>query len=247
MSITESATVDAEEFMSRGWVRVRGGVPYDIVRRIREAVHQLVPSEPPAPWKIDSVSVYELPVLAHAVSPRVHEAVDVLVGPGRWHFAGMWGFPTRFSGPIDPFWHIDGDWFHHHLVSGQQVLTPIFFWDTIGPDDGPTLLWSGSHATVARLLASYEPEGIPGAQIASAVHEYVSRDPMQAEPATGEAGDVVLCHPFLAHSINPNGSPRPRYISNVAVHAFADMNLDEKRRTLSPVESAIVQALQSTG
>jgi hypothetical protein len=158
----------------------------------------------------------------------------------------MWGFPTRFSGSIDPLWHIDGDWFHHHLVSGQQVLTAIFFWDTVGPGDGPTLLWSGSHATVARLLASREPEGIPGAEVASAVHECMSRGRPQPEPATGEAGDVVLCHPFLAHTVNPHGSPRPRYISNVAVHAFSDMNLDEKRQALSPVESAVLQALHAT-
>jgi hypothetical protein len=240
----DSAIVDAEDFMARGWVRVRGGVPDETVRRVREAIHLLVPSEPAAPWKIETASVYELPVLAHAVGPRVRKAVDVLVGPARWHFAAMWGFPTRFSGSIDPLWHIDGDWFHHHPVSGEQVLTPIFFWDTIGPDDGPTLLGSGSHGTVARLLASREPEGIPGSEIAAAVHEHVSRDRLQAELATGEAGDVILCHPFLAHTINPNGSSRPRYISNVAVHAVADMNFDEQRRTLSPVETAIAQALQ---
>jgi hypothetical protein len=135
VSETESTIVDTDEFVSRGWVRVQAAVPHEIVRGVREVLHQLVPSEPSAPWKIESVSVYELPVLVHAISPRLREAVDVLVGPGRWHVAGMWGFPTRFSGSIDPLWHVDGDWFHHRLASGQQILTPIFFWDTVGPDD----------------------------------------------------------------------------------------------------------------
>ncbi len=243
MSGIESAVVDAEDFIERGWVRVRAGVPDEVVRGVRNAVPELVPSAPASPWKIALVSVYDLPVLAHALGPRIRKAVDALVGPGRWHFAAAWGFPTRFSGPIDPLWHIDGDWFHHRLGSGDQILTPIFFWDTVGADDGPTLLWSGSHRTVARLLASREPDGIPGSEITSAVHQHVSGHRLQVEPATGEAGDVILCHPFLAHTINPSGSSRPRYISNVAVHAFADMNFDEQRRTLSPVETAIAEAL----
>jgi hypothetical protein len=243
VSGTESAIVNPEEFMTRGWVRVRGGVPDEVLLRVRTAAPGIVPSEPAVPWRTASVPVYDLPLLARAPGPRVREAIDVLVGAGRWHLAAMWGFPTRFAGSIDPVWHIDGDWFHHHLLAGEQVLTPIFFWDSIGADDGPSLLWPGSHRIVARLLASREPEGIAGSAIASVVHEHLSRASPSPEPATGEAGDVILCHPLLAHAINPNGSVRPRYLSNVAVHAFTDLNLDETRRTLSPVEVAIVRAL----
>lgn len=75
------------------------------------------------------------------------------------------------------------------------------------------------------------------------MHGYLSRAPANATPATAEAGDVILCHPFLAHTFNPIGSSRPRYISNVAVHAFADLNLDKTAHELSPVEAAILGAL----
>lgn len=38
------------------------------------------------------------------------------------------GFPTWFPGQEHLLWHIDGDWFTHHLTSGEQVLTPMFLW-----------------------------------------------------------------------------------------------------------------------
>ena len=61
--------------------------------------------------------------------------------------------------------------------------------------------------------------------------------------ATGSAGDVFVCHPFLAHSINPVGPARARHISNVAVHGFAPLDLDEDHGQLTPVERSIAQAI----
>jgi hypothetical protein len=137
-------------------------------------------------------------------------------------------------------WHIDGDWFRHHLTSGEQVLTPIFLWDDVGPDDGPTLLAVGSHRAVARLLRDAEPEGVPGEEIGRFFHKPLHVDATTV--ATGTAGDVIICHPFLAHSVNPIGPREPRYVSNTTVHGFAQLNLDPAA-ALSPVESAIAEAL----
>jgi hypothetical protein len=138
-------------------------------------------------------------------------------------------------------WHIDGDWFRHHLLSGEQVLSPIFLWDDVSPDDGPTMLALGSHHAVARLLSDAEPEGVPGEDIGRFFHKRLQVGDTVA--ATGTAGDVIICHPFLAHSVNPIGPRGPRYISNVAVHGFAQLNLDPAAGELSPVESAIAMAL----
>lgn len=127
---------------------------------------------------------------------------------------------------------------HHHVWSGEQVLTPIFLWHDVGPDDGPTLLARGSHRQVARLLANHEPDGIPGDRIATTVHEAVTVD--DVVPATGTAGDVYICHPFLAHSFNPAGARRRRVISNVCVHGRAPIDIS---RPGTPVASAIANAL----
>ena len=155
----------------------------------------------------------------------------------------MWGFPTRLPGRFGPQWHIDGDWFTHHLTSAEQVLTPIFLWSDVGSDDSPTLLCPGSHREVARYLRDAEPDGVPGEEIGEFVHSRLRA--AETVEATGAAGDVIVCHPFLAHTINPASPRQPRYISNVAVHGIAPLNLTEKRSRSTPIESAVVAALRS--
>jgi hypothetical protein len=186
---------------------------------------------------------YDLPVLVRALTRSVRDAFDSLVGDGRWHLAANWGFPTRLPGPGGSAvgWHIDGDWFGHHLTSGEQVLSPIFLWDDVGPGDGPTFLAVGSHHAVARLLSDAEPGGVPGEEIGRFLHRRLQVSETVA--ATRTAGDVIVCHPLLAHSVNPIGPSGPRYISNIAVHGYTQLNLDPAAAELSPVESAIVVAV----
>ena len=190
--------------------------------------------------------MYDLPVLTDAATPAIRTAFDALAGANQWHLAANWGFPTRLPGTCDTLWHIDGDWFTHHVTSGEQVLTPIFLWDDVDVDDGPTLLGVGSHLRVARLLADQEPDGVPGEDIGRFVHDNVRCE--DVAPATGAAGDVFICHPFLAHTINPAGPKGPRYISNVAVHGTAPLkHKTTPSNNLTPVEIAIEHALRPGG
>jgi len=241
MPTQRSSTVDIESFITAGYVTVRGAVDERVALGIRSAAAELVPASGSLPWQLGQSSVYDMPLLLQAVTKAVRHAFDELAGVGKWHMAANWGFPTRFPGPTDALWHIDGDWFTHHVNSGEQILTPIFFWDDVGPDDGPTLLCRGSHRPVAQLLAEHEPDGIRGDQIAVLVHEAIETSDVVA--ATGSAGDVIVCHPFLAHSINPAGPPKARFISNVAVHGFTPLNTFREPPPLTPVEVAIAQAL----
>jgi hypothetical protein len=238
------STAEIASFARDGFVRVSDAVPLDVVAEVRAAAAARVPLGCTDSWFLGYASVYDLPVLVQALTPAVRDAFESLTGKGRWHLAANWGFPTRLPGPGGPAvgWHIDGDWFTHHLPSGEQVLSPIFLWDDVGPDDGPTLLAVGSHHAVARLLNDAEPEGVPGEEIGRFVNRQLPVGETVA--ATGSAGDVIICHPFLAHSVNPVGPMRPRYISNVAVHGFAALNLDASTAELLPVERAIVEALE---
>lgn len=106
-------------------------------------------------------------------------------------------------------------------------------------DGGPTLLARGTHREVARLLARREPEGIPGDRIGSTVHDAINVV-VDAVPATGTAGDVYVCHPFLAHSFNPIGPTEPRVVSNVCVHGRSAIDL---RSPSTPVDRAVANAL----
>lgn len=123
------------------------------------------------------------------------------------------------------------------------MFTPIFLWQDVGSSDSPTLLVPGSHRAVAKLIACFEPDGISGADIVSRVHTELTVDAVTE--ATGAAGDVFVCHPFLAHTINPAGPSAPRLISNVAVHGSKPLTLTGSLSDLTPVETAIAQALRS--
>lgn len=135
------------------------------MREVRRAAETLMGAAD-RPWQVGQCSVYDLPELVDAISAAVRGALDVLVGAGQWEVAANWGFPTRSAGMAGPYWHIDGDWFTHHVTSCEQVVTPIFLWGDVTSADSPTLLAVGSQAAVARLLASHEPNGVAGRDIA---------------------------------------------------------------------------------
>ena len=60
------------------------------------------------------------------------------------------------------------------------------------------------------------------------------------ELATGRAGDVFLCHPFLVHAASwPHHGDRPRIIAQPSIAIDGDLRLDAPRDELSPVARAI--------
>jgi hypothetical protein len=234
---------DAETFFTDGYVALRGAVSRDVADEVRAAAERMRPAPLQEPWWLGlASSEHDVPALKLALTPAVRDAFDGFAGHNRWRVPEHWGFPTRLPGALDPIWHIDGDWFTHHLTSPEQVLTPIFLWQDVGSNDSPTLLSPGSHLTVARLIKKFEPAGIPGSQILSVISQNISVS--EVVEATGAAGDVFICHPFLAHTINPASPDRPRVISNIAVQATGALNLDEREGALSPVEAVIASALR---
>jgi hypothetical protein len=59
--------------------------------------------------------------------------------------------------------------------------------------------------------------------------------------ATGDAGTVYLCHPFLVHAAQPHRGERPRFL---AQPPLLPIDPDDRRRgDLSPVEQATARAL----
>jgi hypothetical protein len=65
---------------------------------------------------------------------------------------------------------------------------------------------------------------------------------MTATHATGKAGDVFLCHPFIVHTATwPHRGTGPRMIAQPAVNAPAGFALDGSDP--SPVAQAILKGL----
>lgn len=224
---TVMRVVDLDEFRERGFIRIDGALPLQLAATVNTFATELVQDDG-SPWALGQATVYDFPPLAHAISPSVRQSFDLVLGTGSWFVDSNWGFPTRFHGTVEPGWHIDGDWFNHHIDSPEQVLTPIYLWHDVGDEDSPTLLMPGSHVRVAEMLLDREPDGMPGAAHLQAVHGLIEDGGDGAVPAVGSAGDVYLCHPLLAHSINPEspGAAR-RVVSNVCVHGRGRRRLDE--------------------
>jgi hypothetical protein len=63
--------------------------------------------------------------------------------------------------------------------------------------------------------------------------------------ATGEAGTVYLCHPFLVHAAQPHRGTRPRFLAQPPLLPAGPFSLNRASGVYSPVEQAIRAALQN--
>eukprot|EP01030_Chromulinospumella_sphaerica_P018524 gene18524-18391_t len=104
------------QFIADGYVRLDDAFPAAIAVTVRERLWRDLDLDPddPAGWTqpVVRLGMYSEPLfVAAANTPRLHEAFDQLVGPGRWLPCGAMGtFPIRFPSwedPGDAGWHID--------------------------------------------------------------------------------------------------------------------------------------------
>ena len=65
--------------------------------------------------------------------------------------------------------------------------------------------------------------------------------------ATGEAGTVYLCHPFLVHAAQAHHGARPRFMAQPPLLPGDPLRLDGTAGHPSPVERAITLALEENG
>jgi hypothetical protein len=87
----------------------------------------------------------------------------------------------------------------------------LFLFSDVGPDDAPTRIRKGSHAAIARELLPYDEAGATLRQLSA--DGYASTEHCEVELATGAAGTVYLCHPFLVHAAQPHQGLRPRFMA----------------------------------
>ena len=188
----------------------------------------------------------EAPFREAANTPRLRAAFDGVVGPGRWAPRTSLGtFPVRFPSPEDPGdagWHVDagyegGDgslWLN--LTSRGRALLMLFLFSTVGEDDAPTRIRVGSHLDVPRLLEPAGDAGLPSMELAEKL-EVTARRPVAL--ATGEPGDVYLCHPFLVHAAQPYRGRAPRFMAQPPLYPAEPLRLHREDESYSPVERAI--------
>lgn len=191
-----------------------------------------------------------------ATTPRLHSAFDQLAGTGRWvPRQGLGTFPIRFPHPDDPGdagWHMDGGYtpegehgFWLNLRSRGRALLMLFLFSDVSADDAPTRIKVGSHLDVPPFL---EPAGERGVsmfelcQTMDAAGKLDSPDRPLAL-ATGRAGDVYLCHPFLIHGAQSHFGTVPRFLAQPPLLPAGPLELDRRDGAYSPVERAVLLGL----
>jgi hypothetical protein len=257
----DRASID--EFCDNGFLVVRGAVALDVVRDcvgVLESELRARGVEPrdPATWTKPVVRFQcpDTPAFTAAGTSRaLRLTYDALLGPGRWiERLGVGGhIPVRFPSTEDPGdagWHIDGSydvggqWWANVWSRGRALLALFLFTD-IGERDAPTEIIVGSHLDVPRVLAAYGDRGIYGGDVPGQLPPSTFDRPHAF--ATGTAGDVYVCHPFLVHRATwPHRGVAPRMIAQPEIGHHEPFALKDGPDVCA-VERAILRALPQRG
>ncbi|HXD96434.1 MAG TPA: phytanoyl-CoA dioxygenase family protein [Candidatus Acidoferrum sp.] len=255
--IAGAATIDA--FGADGYLVVRRAVATDIVRHCVDVIEaelrtRAVDPRDPATWTEPVVrfACPEGPAFAAAgTSPALRDTYDALLGVGRWaRREGVGGtLPIRFPSGRDPGdagWHIDGSydvngaWWVNVRSRGRGLLALFLFTD-VGDDDAPTELIVGSHLDVPRALAPFGECGVFFGDVLRRLPRSTFERPRAR--ATGHAGDVFLCHPFLVHRATwPHRGAGPRMVAQPSI-AIQEPFALRAGPDVCPVERAILRGL----
>lgn len=248
-----------QSFIDDGFVKIDHAFSSELGRRCRDELWAdigLSPDEPDR-WLQPIIRVASKatpPFVAAANTSLLHEAYDQLVGEGRWIAPqGLGTFPIRFPSPQSPGddgWHVDmsfGDasaiaganfmeWRVNVKSSGRALLM-LFLLSDVGPEDAPTRIRKGSHFTIARELLPHGEAGVSLGQLSA--NGYSSTNDCEIALATGAAGTVYLCHPFIVHAAQPHRGKQPRFMAQPPLLPAEPLRLERTDRDHSPVERAI--------
>jgi hypothetical protein len=253
-----------QQFIQDGFVRIDRAFPRQLADEGRAIMWHDLPCDPddPTTWTRPVIRLGQYgdePFRRAINSPVLCAAFDRLVGEGRWRpRANLGTFPVRFPHPDDPGdagWHVDvsfpgassdpneqkdfSSW-RANVTSRGRALLMLFLFSDVGEFDAPTRIKVGSHRDIARSL---EPAGEAGLSHGELDRVGAALDRPLAL-ATGEAGTVYLCHPFLVHAAQMHRGSVPRFLAQPPLHPAEPLRLHREDGNHSPVEIAIRQALQ---
>ncbi len=223
---------DLAHFIERGFVRLDGAFSRILADECRALLWKDTgcDARDPKTWTrpVIRLGFYpQAPFREAANTPQLVQAYDRLVGKGRWRAPqGLGTFPVRFPSAADPGdcgWHVDvsypgpdakpDDYFawRANVHSRGRALLMLFLFSDVGEDDAPTRIRAGSHRAVARLLQPFGEEGLPFIELAARAEQATAG--FEEALATGAAGTVYLCHPFIVHAAQPHRGIKPRFMA----------------------------------
>jgi hypothetical protein len=243
------------QFLERGFVIVRGAFdPAGTQGWLDEAwILFGYDRDDPGSWADKRIHLASRShVDARTFAPAAWRAAAELAGgeervlPWRWGDGFIANLGVGSDRPWQPpsaaagGWHKDGDFFRHFLDSPEQALLSLVLWTDMLPRGGGTFVAADSVPVVARYLAEH-PEGVlPGTfdygGLIGQCRDFVE--------LTGNAGDVVLLHPYTLHATSQNMLGVARIITNPPLALRQPMNFARPDPAdLSLVERAVLRGL----
>lgn len=220
---------ELDRFATEGLIKLERAFPRELADRARAILWKDTGCDPDdrSTWTrpVIRLGMYsQTPFVDAANTPALHEAFDQLVGRGRWRpCMSMGTFPVRFPGGRDPGdtgWHVDASfgtddpdflsWRVNSRSRGRALLM-LFLFSDVTEHDAPTRIRVGSHREMARIL---EPAGEAGLSLRElAINGFEETARCRETLATGNAGTVYLCHPFLVHAAQTHRGENPRFMA----------------------------------
>lgn len=218
---------DLDGFARDGFLRVPAAIAPDLTQRCAAAVLDALPEQPddPTTWArpVARPAVHTLEMVEAARSERLVGAIRELVGSDAVLPASIGGslvvrFPVE-GDPGDDGWHLDGSfagpdggYWVDHRSRGRLLVLLVLLTDT-AEHDAPTRLRVGSHHLIPEALVPYGDDGVNVMEL----RPPAPVDDLPIQLATGSAGDVYLCHPFLVHAAQRHRGSSPRVLSQPGV------------------------------
>jgi hypothetical protein len=248
-------------FVQDGFVRLENAFSQEVAEDARAILWRDSGCDPdhPSTWTRPVVWLgdYAQEPFHKAVNTKIlHVAFDQLVGAGRWvPRTSLGSFPIRFPHADDPGgtgWHVDAsfppegaaesylEWRINFKSKGRALLM-LFLFSDVGEKDAPTRIRVGSHLRIPRLLEPAGEAGMSALELGP-MAERATRG-MREVSATGMAGTVYLCHPFLVHAAQSHRGTNPRFMAQPPLIPKSPLELERVDDDYSLIERAILLGL----
>lgn len=112
----------------------------------------------------------------------------------------------------------------------------LVLYSDVSDFDAPTILYEGSHLDVAQILSSEGETGLSFMELASRLDKTPNRKEVFA---SGKAGIVYLCHPFLVHSAQAHRGIVPKFMAQPPLFLKNELSISDDVIVYTPVERAI--------